>query len=80
LVYGDKYNVYAWESYTWYEKHLRGLFADGIMTKIQDPFILEKRARVLLMLKRTDDNNLVEKYRLLAPVHNWALSLLENVW
>jgi hypothetical protein len=40
------------------------------MTKIQDPFILEKRARVLLMLKRTDDNNLVEKYRLLAPVHN----------
>jgi len=79
LIYGDVYNVYTWENYKWYEKHLRALYEDSIMSKIQDPFMLEKRARILLMLKRTDDNNLVEKYRLVAPAHNWALSLLENV-
>jgi hypothetical protein len=50
------------------------------MTKIQNPFILEERARVLLMLDRTTSANLVERYRLVAPAHNWALYLLENVW
>ena len=80
LIYGDVYNVYTGETYKWYEKHLRALYEANIMSKIQDPFMLEKRARILLMLKRTDDNNLVEKYRLVAPAHNWALSLLENVW
>ena len=82
LIYGDVYNVYSGEetTYKWYEKHLRALYEGGIMNKIQDPFMLEKRARILLMLKRTNDDNLIEKYRLLAPAHNWALSLLENIW
>ena len=82
LIYGDVYNVYSGEetTYKWYEKHLRALYEDNIMNKIQDPFMLEKRARILLMLKRTNDDNLIEKYRLLAPAHNWALSLLENIW
>ena len=79
LIYGDQYNVYTGENYKWYEKHLRILYEDNIMKKIQDPFMLEKKARILLMLKRTDDNNLVEKYRLSAPAHNWAVSLLDNV-
>lgn len=79
LIYGDKYNVYTGETYTWYEKHLRALYEDSIMTKIQDPFMLEKRARVLIMLERTALTNLVEEYRLTAPAHNWALSLLKNV-
>ena len=70
LIYGDQYNVYTGENYKWYEKHLRILYEDNIMKKIQDPFMLEKKARILLMLKRTDDNNLVEKYRLSAPAHN----------
>ncbi|HMS91727.1 MAG TPA: hypothetical protein PKC87_05880, partial [Candidatus Absconditabacterales bacterium] len=79
LIYGDKYNVYAGEIYTWYEKHLRGLFEDNIMTKIQDPFMLEKRARILLMLKRTDDTHLVEKYRLVVPARNGTIILLDNI-
>lgn len=79
LIYGDVYNVYSGENYKRYEKHLRALFDDNIMKQIQDPYMLEKRARVLLMLKRTTDENLVEQYRLVAPAHNGALSLLENV-
>jgi len=81
LIYGDVYNIYSGEENTYkrYEKHLRALYEDNIMTKIQDPFMLEKRARVLLMLKRTVDNNFTEKYRLVVPAHNGALSLLENV-
>jgi len=80
LIYGDVYNVYSGETYQRYEKHLQVLYEDNIMKKIEDPFMLEKRARILLMLKRTDDSNFIEQYRLVAPAHNWALSLLENVW
>ena len=82
LIYGDQYNIYSWEemTYQWYEKHLRALNEDNIMKKIQNPFILEERARVLLMLERTTSANLIERYRLVTPVHNWALYLLENVW
>jgi len=80
LIYGDIYNIYSGEeSMQWYEKHLQALYNDTIMKQIQDPFMLEKRARILLMLKRTVDNNLVEKYRLLSPAHNGAIVLLENV-
>ncbi|MEI6673191.1 MAG: hypothetical protein WCL02_07995 [bacterium] len=40
------------------------------MNQIQNPFMKEKRARVLIMLERTTTENLVEKYRLVAPAHN----------
>lgn len=72
LIYGDAYNIYTGEETTFkrYEKHLAALNRDNIMKKIQNPLMLEERARVLLMLKRTVDQNLVEQYRLLAPVHN----------
>jgi len=82
LIYGDKYNIYEWEQKTYkrYEKHLQAINKDNIMKKIENPWILEKRSRVILMLKRTYDENIVEKYRLVAPAHNWALVLLENIW
>lgn len=81
LIYGDVYNIYEGEEtiYKRYEKHLQALNNDGIMHKIDDPSMLEKRARVLLMLHRTSLGNIVQKYRLVAPAHNGALSLLENV-
>lgn len=81
LIYGDQYNVYSGEEtqFKRYEKHLRALYEANIMTKINNPFIIETRARALLMLKRTDDEHLIETYRLAAPAHNGALSLLENV-
>lgn len=81
LIYGDKYNVYTGEEMMFkrYQKHLNALNVDNIMKQIQNPSMLEERARVLLMLNRTVENNLVEKYRLVAPAHNWALSLLENI-
>lgn len=82
LIYGDTYNIYSGEEMKFkrYEKHLNALNSDNIMKKIQDPFMLEKRARILLMLNRTTESNLVATYRLVVPAHNWALSLLENVW
>ena len=81
LVYGDTYNVYSGEEtkYQRYEKHLLALYNDTIMTKIQDPFINEKRSRILLMLYRSELAGLAQKYRLVSPAHNGALSLLENV-
>ncbi len=81
LIYGDTYNIYSGQEtlYKWYEKHLGALHADDIMKKIENPSMLEERARVLLMLKRTADSGIVNKYRLIAPAHNWALVLLENV-
>ncbi len=81
LIYGDKYNIYSGEEtlYKWYEKHLAALHADNIMKKIENPSMLEERARVLLMLKRTADSDIVSTYRLIAPAHNGALVLLENV-
>jgi len=81
LVYGDKYNIYAWDedTYEWYQKHLIALNEDNIMKKIQNPLLIEERARILLMLKRIYDQNLVERYRLLAPAHNGALVLLANI-
>jgi len=82
LIYSDQYNIYSGEEqiYKWYEKHLTALNKDSIMNKIQDPLMLEKRARVLIMLERTASANLVEQYHLIPPTHNWALSLLEHVW
>lgn len=82
LIYGDTYNIHTGEEMALkrYERHLSALQQDAIMTQIQDPFMLEKRARVLIMLNRTTLDNLVEKYHLVAPAHNWALSLLENIW
>jgi hypothetical protein len=81
LIYGDVYNVYAGEEQKFkrYEKHLRALYEADIMKKIQDPLMLERRWRVLIMLERTTAQNLVEQYRMVAPAHNWALTLLENV-
>ena len=81
LIYGDKHNVYSGEETTYkrYEKHLAALNKDNIMKKIQNPSVLEKRARVILMLDRTTSTNLIEKYRLIVAAHNAALSLLENI-
>ena len=81
LIYGDIYNIYSGEEtqYKWYQKHLQALNKDNIMKKIQDPFMLEQRWRVMLMLYRIYQQDLVAQYRLIAPAHNWAIVLLENV-
>lgn len=82
LIYGNMYNVYEGEEdiYQRYEKHLQELNRDNIMTKIWNPFIQERRSRILLMLYRSERSWLAQQYRLLASAHNWALSLLESVW
>lgn len=81
LIYGNKYNIYSGEDtqYKWYEKHLQALNKDTIMKKIQDPFMIEQRWRVMLMLYRIYQKDLVAQYRLVAPAHNWAIVLLENI-
>ena len=72
LIYGETYNIPKNEQqlYTWYHKHLRALNRDHIMKQINQPSSLEKRAWVLLMLKRTVDNNLVERYRSVTSMIN----------
>jgi len=72
LIYGDQYNIHTGEEniYKWYEKHLKSLNRDSVMKKIENPLMLEERARILIMLERTMTENLVEKYRLVAPAHN----------
>jgi hypothetical protein len=79
LVYGDQYNVYDWETFKRYEKHLRALYEDSIIKKIDTPFMRERRGRVLLMLQRTTSENLIDRYRLVTPAHNGAVALLDNV-
>ncbi len=81
LIYGDVYNIYSGEDtqYTWYQKHLQALNRDDIMKKIQDPFIFEQRWRVMLMLYRIYQQDLIAQYRLVAPAHNGAIILLENI-
>ena len=82
LIYGDANNLDDNEltTYARYHKHLYALQKDHIMNQISSPSSLEKRARVLLMLKRTVDNDLVTKYRFVSPAINWSVVLLENVW
>ena len=72
LIYGDMYNIHTGEQqqYTRYDKHLHALNRDHIMKQITHPSALEKRARVLLMLKRTVDTDLVQRYRLVSPLVN----------
>jgi len=82
LIYGDKYNIYEGEEekYQRYEKHLNALNKDNIMKKIEKPLILEERGRVMLMFYRIVQENLTEKYRLIAPLYNGALVLLESIF
>ena len=72
LIYGDANNLDDDEltTYARYQKHLYALQKDHIMNQISSPSSLEKRARVLLMLKRTVDNDLVTKYRFVSPAIN----------
>ena len=81
LIYGDEYNIYEGEEtiYKRYEKHLRALHEDDIIHKIENPSMLEQRWWVILMLYRIMQQDLVAKYRLVAPAHNGAIVLLENV-
>jgi hypothetical protein len=82
LIYGDTYNIYEGEEelYERYEKHLKALNADDIMKKIENPWMLEERGRVMLMFYRIIQQNLVQKYRLIAPAHNGAIALLEALF
>jgi hypothetical protein len=64
MIYKDENNIKSGEEniYNWYEKHLNALKDDGVMTKIENPNMLEKRSWVILMLHRTYGNGLTEKY------------------
>lgn len=57
LVYGDVYNLSSREKKTIarYQKHLEALGKDDIIQKIPSPWTLENRSRVMIMLKRTQD-------------------------
>lgn len=64
LIYGYAYNIHTEEqTYKRYENHLQALNRDGVMKMINNPFMDEKRARVILMLHRVQVNDLVNKYR-----------------
>jgi hypothetical protein len=60
LLYGDKYNG---DAEIWYRPHLNALKADAIMTKIDEPEMLEQRGYVMLMLQRADHSNFVAAHK-----------------
>jgi hypothetical protein len=82
MIYKDENNIKSGEEniYNWYEKHLNALKDDGVMTKIENPNMLEKRSWVILMLHRTYGNGLTERYWLLRAALNWIEALLKNIW
>jgi hypothetical protein len=63
LIYGEKNNVNKGEKVKRYEKHLKALNKDKIMTKIQDPFMKELKWWIILMFHRASDEKMLEKYR-----------------
>ena len=63
LIYGDKHNVNKGEKVKRYEKHLKALNTDGIMTKIKDPFMKELKGRIILMFHRASSEKMLERYR-----------------
>ena len=71
ILYWDTYNVTNWK---YYEKHLKALKDNGIITNT-NPNIKEKKGYVLLMLKRYIDNK--EKWNIkeeVSKTDGWSIS------
>ncbi len=70
LVFGEENNLLEWENMDFWYKHLNALKKHDIMTKIENPYMIEMRWRVFLMLQRTFEMWAVDKYRLLNNAKN----------
>jgi hypothetical protein len=47
-----RWEAYNWQPGQWYEAHLKALNENGIMKKINDPTMFEKRQNVMIMFYR----------------------------
>lgn len=70
LVFGDAYNIKEGESFVWYQKHLKALKENKIMNKIENPDMIEMRWWVMLMLQRTFETWIIDRYRMLHNANN----------
>lgn len=70
LIFGDAYNTKEKENIVWYKKHLNALKDHNIMNKIENPYMIEMRWWVLLMLQRTYETGAINKYRMLHNANN----------
>lgn len=69
LIFGDIYNI-SWANEFYYVRHLQALKEHAIMKKIEDPFMVEIRGWVMLMLQRTYEAWVIDKYRMAHSASN----------
>lgn len=70
LIFGDVYNIKEGEEIVWYQKHLNALKENKIMNKIENPDMIEMRWWVMLMLQRTFETWIIDRYRMLHNANN----------
>jgi hypothetical protein len=70
LIFGDAYNIKERDTDIWYQKHLNALKENKIMNKIENPEMIEMRWRVMLMLQRTFETWIIDRYRMLHNANN----------
>jgi len=77
LIFVWEYNIKKWDTMDWYVKHLNALKQHKIMNKIENPWMVELRGWVMLMLKRTYESWIINKYRMLNVAANSIKVLYE---
>lgn len=70
LIFGDAYNVSWNNSDLYYIKHLQALNDNWIMKMIEYPEMPEVRGWVMLMLQRTYETWIIDRYRMLHNANN----------
>ena len=82
LIYGDQNNIKTGEEkqYKRYQKHINALHQEQIMQKIDDITLLEKRARVLLMLYRVNNSDVLAQYKTDVATRSGIFGLFESIW
>ncbi len=70
LIFGNTYNIREWEDILRYQKHFNALKENKIMNKIENPEMVEMRWWVMLMLQRTFETWIIDRYRMLHNANN----------
>ena len=70
LIFGDAYNISWNNSDLYYIKHLQALNDNWIMKMIEYPEMPEVRGWVMLMLQRTYETWIIDRYRMLHNANN----------
>ncbi len=83
LIFGGRYNLtgnnfdHTKKDYR-FKNHLAALKVNSVMNNISDPYMLELRWYVFIMLQRVYDSWITQKYRLFSSAKNWSTALHNN--